>query len=98
TAGAVAAIAVVSGNGQTDTVKHALKAPLVVRVADKFDNAVNGASVSWSRTAGTGSLGTNASTTGTDGQSTNTYTLGTTPGAEGASATVGGAAGPASPP
>src|SRR5439155_976136 len=75
TAGSPASIAAVSGSGQTDTVKHALKAPLVVRIADKFDNPVPGASVSWTRTAGTGSLDSGASTTGADGQATVTASI-----------------------
>src|SRR5262245_33898373 len=73
TAGDAAAIAVVSGNGQQDTVRRALAAPFVVRVTDSFGNPVSGATVSWTRTAGSGTLGAATSTTNANGQASMSY-------------------------
>lgn len=89
TAGDPAAIAVVSGGMQADTIKKTL-APLVVRVTDAFGNPTAGVTVSWTKTAGGGTLGSATTTTNADGVSSNSYTLGGTPGAEGASASAGG--------
>src|SRR5215510_5802633 len=90
-----ASIAVVSGSGQQDTVRRALGAPFVVRVTDSFGNALSGVTVSWTRTAGTGTLGAATSSTNANGQASMTYTLGATPGQETISATVAGVATPA---
>ncbi|HEY9225219.1 MAG TPA: hypothetical protein VIP11_01145, partial [Gemmatimonadaceae bacterium] len=51
-----AAVTAVSGSGQQDTVRRALKQPFVVKVTDKFGNGVNGVSVNWARTSGTGAV------------------------------------------
>jgi hypothetical protein len=89
--GGPSAIDVVSGNGQTDTVRRSL-APLVVRVADQFGNAISGIMASWARTNGGGSLGGTSSTTGDDGRATMTYTLGSTAGSESVTTSVSGVA------
>ncbi|HXT17405.1 MAG TPA: Ig-like domain-containing protein [Gemmatimonadaceae bacterium] len=95
TAGAAAAIAAVSGGGQTDTVGHALKSAFVVKVSDQFNNPVSGTTVSWSRT-GAGALSAATSTTGSDGTASIRYTLGGTPGSETISASVSGVSSPVS--
>ena len=93
-AGGATSIVAISGSGQTDTVRKSL-APLVARVADQFGNAVSGIMVSWSRSAGDGSLGGNSSTTAADGRATMTYTLGNVVGEESVTASVSGVASPA---
>ncbi len=94
TAGDPSAITIVSGDAQADTVGHALKAPLVVKVADSFANPVAGVVVSWSRT-GNGSLAAATSTTGSDGTASIGYTLGKTTGSDEIDATVNGVSGAA---
>lgn len=94
TAGAAAAIAVVSGSVQSDTLRKTLAAPLVVRVTDQFGNPVAGATVAWART-GTGSLGAASSVTGPDGTTSVSYTLGTVVGSETITASTAGVATPA---
>jgi hypothetical protein len=89
--GAPALIAVVSGNGQTDTIHKSL-APLVVRLTDQFGNPIAGAVVSWARTSGAGSLTGTTSTTNTDGRATMTYTFGGVVGNEGVTASISGLA------
>ncbi|HEY4218999.1 MAG TPA: hypothetical protein VGM67_17780 [Gemmatimonadaceae bacterium] len=89
TAGDPAAVAVVSGNSQADTI-HSVLAPLSVRVTDQFNNPVAGTSVTWARSAGGGSLGSGTSTTNLDGVASNTYTLGSVVGAEGVTASIAG--------
>jgi alpha-tubulin suppressor-like RCC1 family protein len=90
TAGAPAAIAAVSGDGQGGTVGTALAAPMVVKVTDSFGNAVPGATVAWSRTSGSGSLAAESSVTDASGNASVGYTLGSTPGTETVSASVAG--------
>jgi len=95
TVGGVGSIVVVSGNSQRDTVRRALALPFVVRVADSFGNALSGVTVSWTRTAGTGTLGAATSTTNASGQASVSYTLGATPGQETVTASAAGVATPA---
>ncbi|MGE5732761.1 MAG: Ig-like domain-containing protein [Gemmatimonas sp.] len=90
--GAPAAIAVVSGSDQADTVRRSV-APLVVRVTDQFGNPVPGVVVSWTQSSGTGSLGSATCTTAADGRATMTYTLGSVAGSESVAAWVNGVAG-----
>jgi hypothetical protein len=52
TAGAAANVVIVSGNNQSGTAGLALAAPLVVRVNDQYGNAVTGATVDWTTSAG----------------------------------------------
>lgn len=92
TAGDAASIAAVAGGGQTDTVRHALPSPLIVRVADQFKNPVPGATVAWAKTGG-GSLSAATSVTGADGNASIGYTMGSVPGSETISASVGGVSG-----
>ncbi len=68
-------LAIVSGDGQTDTVAHTLGLPLTIRFRDTLDQAIPGATVTWSVVTGGGSV-TTTSVTGTDGTASATYTLG----------------------
>jgi hypothetical protein len=86
-----AAIGIVSGNGQSDTVRKTL-APLVVRVTDQFGNPLSGVSVAWARATGGGTLAGSASATNGDGRATMTYTLGSVVGSESVTASVSGVA------
>lgn len=88
-AGDPAAIAAVSGGGQTGTILHALPQPLIVHVSDRFGNAVAGATVNWTR-VGTGLLSAPASSTNAEGNASVTYILGTIAGKETISASVSG--------
>src|SRR5262249_24609181 len=74
TSGVPASIVLVSGNAQQDTVR-ALLAPFLVRVNDSFGNPVSAVTVSWARTAGTGTLAGSTSLTSADGQAGISYTL-----------------------
>jgi hypothetical protein len=85
-----AAIVAVSGGGQVDTVRHALKAPLIAKVTDQFSNAVPNVAVSWSK-SGAGALGAASSTTNADGLASVGYTLGPTVGGETITASAAGA-------
>ncbi|HTE44348.1 MAG TPA: Ig-like domain-containing protein [Gemmatimonadaceae bacterium] len=96
TPGDFAGISAVSGGGQSDTVGHALKSPLVVKVSDAFGNAVADAIVTWTRTAGSGSVGSATSATTSAGLASMTYTLGATAGNETILASVTGVSSPAS--
>jgi len=86
-----AAIGIVSGNGQSDTVRKTL-APLVVRVTDQFGNPLSGVSVGWARASGGGTLAGSGSATNSDGRATMTYTLGSAVGSESVTASVSGVA------
>lgn len=90
TPGSAAAIAVASGNAQTDSVGKAL-APLTVRVADAFANVVPNAVITWTRVRGSGTLGSATSTTNASGVATNTYTLGTIAGSDSIAVSSGSA-------
>ena len=74
-----AALSIVSGDAQTDSVGLALAQPLVVRVVDEFGIAVSGASVDWTLLAGAGKLSAARTTSDTDGLASVSYTLGRTP-------------------
>ncbi|HEU4763093.1 MAG TPA: Ig-like domain-containing protein, partial [Gemmatimonadales bacterium] len=80
--GAAAAISLVSGNAQTDTVGATLPSPLVVRVADGSNNPVANAKVYWTRIAGTGTVSADSTVTNASGQSQITFALGATAGAD----------------
>jgi len=92
TPGDPAAVIAASGSGQQDTVKHALKAPFVAKVSDQYGNAVPNVVVSWTSTAGSGSLSGATSTTNGDGLASISYTLGAQPGPETVTASVSGLA------
>ncbi len=92
TPGAPAAIALVSGDAQTDSIGATLDAPFAVRVTDAQGNAVSGVTVSWTVTGGGGSV-TPTSLTNATGQAQATRVLGNTLGAQSATASVSGLAG-----
>ncbi|MEP6491727.1 MAG: Ig-like domain-containing protein [bacterium] len=91
TVGDPAGVAVVSGGGQSDTVRHGLKQPLVVKVVDQFDNPVSNITVNWARRGGSGALSAATSVTDAGGLASNSYTLGVSVGIDTISATVAGA-------
>jgi hypothetical protein len=95
TAAAAANVAVDGGNTQSGLVGTALANPLGVLVTDKYGNAVPDAQVTWTSTAGGGSLATGVatttSTTGTDGVATVIATLGAAPGSDAFEGSVAGA-------
>ena len=94
TAAQASSIAIVSGNGQTDTVNKALALPFVVKVADQIGNVVSGVTVNWTHT-GRGALAGSTSTTGADGVASMSYTLGDSAHTDTITATVAGVATPA---
>ncbi|MDB4913274.1 MAG: hypothetical protein JWM95_918 [Gemmatimonadetes bacterium] len=95
TAAQPAAIAIVAGDQQTDSVGRTLPAPLIAKVTDQFGAAVSGATVAWAKVAGAGTINTPSIVTGADGLASTTYTLGNVVGTEAVSATVNGVAGAA---
>ncbi len=89
------ALAIASGDQQTDSVGRALAAPLAAKVTDQFGGAVSGAAVAWTVASGTGTLGGVTTTTDAQGVARNTYTLGSVIGTETVRATVAGVTGAA---
>ncbi|WKW10924.1 Ig-like domain-containing protein [Pseudogemmatithrix spongiicola] len=83
------AISVQSGDAQDTTLTKALGAPLVVRVLDRFGNAVQGATIDWTGTNGV-TFSSSSSTTNASGDASVTVTTGTTLGAASVTATVSG--------
>ena len=75
--GVPAALVVVSGNEQADTVGHELPEPLVVRVDDAAGNPIAGQLVNFVVTAGGGSVFAGAALTNDDGVARERWTLGT---------------------
>jgi len=90
-----ARIAKVSGDAQSGSVGQLLPQALVVQVVDSASNAVPAATVTFSLTGSTGSLGTPTPATGANGQAQTTWTLGSVPGGQGVRASVAGVASPA---
>ncbi len=90
-------LAIVSGNSQSQQSSNPLSDPLVAEVVDQYGNAVDGFSVDFTITGGTGSLeggGTTASTvTGVNGEASTTWTLGPEIGAQTVDATATGLTG-----
>jgi len=91
---APAALVRVSGDGQTGLVGQALAQPLVVRVDDANAHPIQGVTVTFTATTGSGSFGTATTTTGSNGQAQTAWTLGTAAvGAQSAAAVATGLAG-----
>jgi hypothetical protein len=86
-------LALSSGDGQSGVAGTTLADPLAVRVTDDLNNPVQGITVSWTVTAGGGSVGSATSTTSSSGIATTTATLGSTGGENTFQATVAGLAG-----
>jgi Bacterial Ig-like domain (group 1) len=69
-----------SGNNQTGTVGQALPSPFTVVVNDSKGNPVSGVTVTFTVTAGGGTLSANSVATNSTGVASTTLTLGSTPG------------------
>lgn len=82
-------LTITGGDAQTDTVGKVLTIPYTVKVTDQAGANAAGVTVSWSVTAGGGSI-TPSSTTDAAGIATATRTLGTVSGAATAAAQAGG--------
>ena len=80
----------VSGQGQQGTVSQPLTKPFVVSVKDQNGSALAGAVVTFSVTAGGGTLSSSTATTNANGRARSTLTLGSQPGANTVAATVAG--------
>ena len=76
TAASASSISLVSGNSQSGSVGQPLPQPLVVVVKDQFGNPRSHVDVTWSVTAGEGSLTHPASTTGFDGRASVIWLVG----------------------
>ncbi|HSM08084.1 MAG TPA: Ig-like domain-containing protein [Gemmatimonadota bacterium] len=85
-----AAIAVVSGSGQSAKTQEAVAQAFVVAVTDADGAVVSGATVAWSVIDGPGSVFPTSSTTNAQGQASSTYTGGTTLGTSTVRASVSG--------
>jgi hypothetical protein len=84
---APAQLTMVSGNGQSAPADSTLGAQLVVKVADRFGNAVPNVTVQWSDDSN-GTLSSVSAVTDATGFAKVGYTLGTSPGAENVIATI----------
>jgi subtilisin family serine protease len=91
-AGPPARIVAQSGDGQSGAAGTALAAPYTVEVTDAFANPVPGATVSWSATAGGGSMSPSQGVTDSTGHAGSVRTLGAHAGTQTAAATVTGVA------
>jgi hypothetical protein len=88
-----ASITIVSGNSQTGVAGSVLPDALTVRVADSGARPVAGVTVSWAVTAGGGTVAPASSVTDSGGTANTRWALGTTAGANRATATVAGISG-----
>ena len=89
-AGAATLLEAVSGDGQTAIVGTALAEPLVVRVRDDAGNPVADLAVAWVVGDGGGTLSPATSLTDQDGLASTRWTVGASPGRNGATAVVSG--------
>jgi len=85
-----AAIAKISGDGQSGAAGTALASPLVVQVNSATGSGIAGVVVNFAVTAGSATLSTQTAVTNSSGQAQVSVTLGTTPGAVGITASVTG--------
>jgi len=90
---AATTIAAVSGGGQAAQAGSQLPAPFVVRVTDAQGGGVSGVGVSWSVTAGGGSLSAASTSSNSQGQASVTLTLGPAAGQNTVTATAAGLSG-----
>jgi adhesin/invasin len=86
-AGAATSATKVSGDAQTDSSTHT-SAPFVIKVTDKYGNAVSGVVVAWVVTGG-GTLSAASTTTDVTGMTSTTLVLGSVPGPYVITATAG---------
>jgi uncharacterized protein (TIGR03437 family) len=89
TGAAASSLSLISGNAQSGPVGRALPLPLVVRVRDALGNPVSGFAVTFAVSAGGGSVAPVSPTTNAAGDAQTTWTLGTTAGPNGVTATAG---------
>ena len=85
-----AKITIVSGNAQSAPAGVALSQPLVVRVTDGFDRAVEGQTVAFTIDVGGGQVTPASVVTGPDGQASTSWTLGGSAGQQRVQAAVSG--------
>ncbi|MEO8621373.1 MAG: hypothetical protein ABI625_09930 [bacterium] len=95
TPAAPAAVSLVSGDQQVDSVGRTLSLPLVVSVVDQFGGPLSGALITWTTVSGTGAPSSASTTSGSDGRASTTYTLGNAIGTETVSAAAAGLSGSA---
>ena len=91
--GSPASLSLVSGNGQMGIVGQALAAPFAVKVADSNGIAVSGINVTFTVTAGGGTLSKTSVSTDSNGLASSTLTLGSTAGTNTVTAASGTLAG-----
>ena len=91
--GAATAIAAASGDAQRIAAGVQLLAPLVARVTNADNDPVSGERVTWTVTAGGGSVSQSSTTTGSDGTTSVTLTTGSAGGTNTVTATVDGLSG-----
>ena len=84
------ALVKVSGDNQSGTPGNALANPFVVEVQDEDGEPLTGHSVTFSVTAGGGSLSATSATTNANGRAQTTLTLGSAPGVNSVQASVSG--------
>ena len=84
------ALVKVSGDNQSGTPGNALANPFVVEVQDEDGEPLSGHSVTFSVTAGGGSLSETSATTNANGRAQTTLTLGSAPGVNSVQASVSG--------
>lgn len=89
-AGPAASIESAAGEGQSGGVGLELDGALEVRVADEYDNPVEGADVAFAVTSGDGAVSPATAATGADGIASTRWTLGPDEGEQTASATLEG--------
>jgi Bacterial Ig-like domain (group 1) len=81
---------ITGGNGQAGTIGNTLGVPLGVRVTDQYGNPIAGATVTWTVTAGGGSLSALTTVSDAFGKTSNVWTLGSLVGTQTATASIGG--------
>ena len=80
----------ISGDNQQGVINTALGNPFVVEVRDQTDSVLSGILVTFSVTAGGGTLGTTSTTTNTNGRASSTLTLGSSVGTNTVSVSAAG--------
>ena len=85
----IAALAKISGDGQSATLSQAFASPLVVEVRDAQGQPIAGVPVTFTLVSGPATVGTGSATTGADGRASTAVTAGATAGAVVIQAAVG---------
>lgn len=84
-----AAVAIVSGTGQSGPINSTLPVPLVARVFANLGEAAAGATVQWTVMSGSATLNPSTAVTNANGEVSTVVTFGSTPGPVTVSASVG---------